>query len=504
MRKLLLRAALLTLLLCLLFPVSAYAETGTLSGDEVNLRAGPGLNYEVLGCFPIGTELTVLDRSDSQWYSVSVNGVQGFMSAQYIKLAESDVTPAPPAGNDGQSEAGYINAMYVRLRSGASMEAGILGEYNVGTVLTVTGHEGDWAAVDINGRTGYVFHSYVTLGSYGNSGDGQPAASTPAPAPEPTPTPAPAPMPVNENTTSGYLNADHVHMRTGPSTGYSIRGVFDRNQPVTVLGIEGDWVHVAIDGFPGYVFGAYVSTNEVPAPTPEPTPAPTPAPAPDNGSDGSSSADQPVVVGSGEKDGYISGNNVRFRASASISSEILAEYNAGKALVITGTAGEWTAVRIDGVSGFVYGSYVREGSITVPGDAGVSSDEGVRMAQFALQYVGYPYVWGAESPAEGFDCSGLAYYTYTSFGYNMYRVANDQTRNGVHVDAGDLQPGDLLCFYNGGSYCGHVGIYIGNGQFVHASTYTTGVIISELDGYYTNRGFEARRIAGTDKNGPGV
>ena len=125
------------------------------------------------------------------------------------------------------------------------------------------------------------------------------------------------------------------------------------------------------------------------------------------------------------------------------------------------------------------------------------------MAEFALQFVGYPYVWAGKSPDVGFDCSGLTYYTYTHFGYPMHRVADDQTRNGVHVDASELQPGDLLCFYSGGSYVGHVGIYIGDGKFVHASTYTTGVIVTQLSGYYTTRGFEARRIAGTDKSGAG-
>ena len=127
------------------------------------------------------------------------------------------------------------------------------------------------------------------------------------------------------------------------------------------------------------------------------------------------------------------------------------------------------------------------------------------MAQFALKFVGYPYVWGAETPGVGFDCSGLVYYTYhTTFGYSMYRVANDQMRNGVHVDHDQLQPGDLLGFYSGDGYVGHVGIYIGDGKFVHAAGTGTGVIVSELSGYYISRGFEARRIAGTDKNGPGI
>ena len=86
------------------------------------------------------------------------------------------------------------------------------------------------------------------------------------------------------------------------------------------------------------------------------------------------------------------------------------------------------------------------------------------------------------------------YYVYSQFGYTLNRVACDQALNGVHVDPANLQPGDLLCFYSGGDYIGHVGMYIGNNMFVHAANSSTGVITSELSGYYATRGFEARRI----------
>ena len=86
------------------------------------------------------------------------------------------------------------------------------------------------------------------------------------------------------------------------------------------------------------------------------------------------------------------------------------------------------------------------------------------------------------------------YYVYSRFGYQLNRVAEDQARNGVHVDPSDLQPGDILCFYSNG-YIGHVGMYIGNGQFVHAANSRSGVIITDLTtGYYATRGYEARRI----------
>ena len=103
-------------------------------------------------------------------------------------------------------------------------------------------------------------------------------------------------------------------------------------------------------------------------------------------------------------------------------------------------------------------------------------------------------MWGGVSPSTGFDCSGFVYYVYGQFGYSMNRVAADQAKNGVHVDPSQIQPGDVLCFYSSGDYIGHTGIYLGNNLFIHAANSRSGVIISELSGYYSVRGYEARRI----------
>ena len=116
---------------------------------------------------------------------------------------------------------------------------------------------------------------------------------------------------------------------------------------------------------------------------------------------------------------------------------------------------------------------------------------GQEVAEFAQQYVGYNYVWGGKSPETGFDCSGLVYYVYQQFGYTLNRVAADQARNGTHVDADALEPGDVLCFYKG-STIGHSGIYIGDGNYVHAQDSATGVVVSPLS--ERKGGFEARRI----------
>lgn len=103
----------------------------------------------------------------------------------------------------------------------------------------------------------------------------------------------------------------------------------------------------------------------------------------------------------------------------------------------------------------------------------------------ALAQVGKAYVWASSNPNVGFDCSGLTYYAFKQAGINLNRVAADQYANGTPVSRENLMRGDLVFFSYGGGI-GHVGLYIGNGKFVHASTYSTGVIVSDLSGYYLN------------------
>jgi cell wall-associated NlpC family hydrolase len=128
------------------------------------------------------------------------------------------------------------------------------------------------------------------------------------------------------------------------------------------------------------------------------------------------------------------------------------------------------------------------------GDA-TGTATGQEIVDFAQTFLGVPYVYGGTSPS-GFDCSGLVYYCYKHFGYSINRTASSQAYNGTAVSSSDLQPGDIIIFTaRGGGYIGHCGLYIGNGQFIHAPHTGDVVKISSLaDGYYKNHFWGARRI----------
>lgn len=116
------------------------------------------------------------------------------------------------------------------------------------------------------------------------------------------------------------------------------------------------------------------------------------------------------------------------------------------------------------------------------------------MLAFAKSYVGYPYVYGGNGPSS-FDCSGFVLYVYKHFGYTFSRGAQEQYEDGLKVDMDELQPGDLVFFSGNGYYITHVGLYLGDGNFIHASNPTRGVVIDTLwSGYYQSHFWGGCRI----------
>jgi peptidoglycan DL-endopeptidase CwlO len=135
------------------------------------------------------------------------------------------------------------------------------------------------------------------------------------------------------------------------------------------------------------------------------------------------------------------------------------------------------------VSGVGVAAATPEGSIVAPPNA----HGGV--VGIAMRYLGVPYVWGGSSP-RGFDCSGLVMYAFAQIGVSLPHSTYALWPMGSPVSRDQLQPGDLV-FFNG---LGHMGIYIGNNQMIHAPHSGDVVKISSLSGWYSSTYMGARRI----------
>jgi len=196
--------------------------------------------------------------------------------------------------------------------------------------------------------------------------------------------------------------------------------------------------------------------------------------------------------------GYITGNGVNFRKGPGTNFGIITVLPKGTIVIANGSENGWVKVSYNGNNGFVSGNYitVKADSVSRSGTSidREASSKGQQVVEFAKKFLGTRYVYGGSTPS-GFDCSGFTSYVYKQFGYTINRTAAGQASNGVAVSKADLQAGDIVLFKNGGSGIGHAGIYIGNGQFIHAVKPGKPLGYSTLNsGYYSTNYVCARRI----------
>ena len=188
--------------------------------------------------------------------------------------------------------------------------------------------------------------------------------------------------------------------------------------------------------------------------------------------------------------GRVPEGTVNVRAAATTESESLATIDAGTVVTVNGLVNGWYDVTCQ------YGTegYVRSDLLVLTSNA--TSGKGSSIVETALSHLGTRYVYGGAS-AGGFDCSGFTMYIYKQFGYSLPHSATSQWLSGMGTkiySISELQPGDLVFFNdpsrNKGKACSHAGIYIGNGQHVHASSSRNGgVITSDLTSGYYNTSF---------------
>jgi len=232
-------------------------------------------------------------------------------------------------------------------------------------------------------------------------------------------------------------------------------------------------------------------------------------------------ADTPSIrVGGNVEVVNTDGQGVNVRSGPGYDQPVLTVAPEGTAMRVIGgpqTDGQgitWWQVDYRGVQGWVHGGYLAptdrtpEAAAAIPAESQSGnaaqpapappppSSVGDRIVATAMQYLGRPYVWGGTTP-DGFDCSGFVYFVVNQvLGGGFPRSLEAQAVSGVYVDPDHLQPGDLVFFQNTYKWgLSHVGIYIGNGRFIHAENYATGVTISDLwGGYYGPRYYTARRV----------
>lgn len=268
---------------------------------------------------------------------------------------------------------------------------------------------------------------------------------------------------------------------------------------VTVIETANKWVYVSVNGKTGWIRKELLTKNN-------------------NTSDNNKKPEENDI----NKTGYITTDGINFREKANTDSKVLKTFAVNAKVTILKEEGNWYKIKHNGKEGYVLKTYVSEKKVaevtsrsstrtattsttqaenkeetkTTETTTQAASSKGSEVVAMAKKYLGSRYVYGGSSPS-GFDCSGFTMYIYKQFGVSLPHSATAQSSRGTKVEKKNLQPGDIVFFtnYKTGKGIGHCGIYIGGGQFIHASTEKTGVITTSLNsGSHAKRYVTAVRI----------
>lgn len=369
--------------------------------------------------------------------------------------------PTPQVAKQFQTTALSIAGDYVNIRKTPSTEGKILGKLYEGSSCKVLSEKSGWTKIESGSVTGYIKSEYLATGAEAEK--------------------------LAEKYGTYYATVKPgtitLNVRTKPNTESTILTQIPEDESFEVLKIGTNWVKISIDGDKGYVakefvnlrakFKKAVSIEEEEAEARRKAAAEAAeqerlaalAAEQAQASSSSSSSNSSSSSSSSSSSGSSSKSSSSHRSSSSSSNKSSSSSKSSSGSSSKSSSG---------------------GSTTASGSSGSA------IAAYAQKFVGNPYVYGGSSLTKGTDCSGFTMSVYLQFGYSLPHSSSAQASCGTKVSLSSVQPGDLIFYKNGGSI-GHVAMYIGGGQVVHASNPTDGIKISNM--YYRTPTC-ARRIVG--------
>ncbi|HHQ4319197.1 C40 family peptidase [Clostridium perfringens] len=485
---------------------------------NLRIRKSPNTSGDVIGYLTNG-EIFNIDGKEGSWYKINANGKVGYIHGDYVKEVNGNSNSNSNSNNSGSNSnldtslAGKKGTVVnvstsLRVRQSPSTGSSVVGSLRGGQTFEIKGKSGSWYYINANGLTGYIHGDYVQVGGSSSSNGGQSSGNSGQ---------------SSENNsgmdtslagkTGKVVNVStSLRVRQSPSTSSSVVGSLSAGQTFKINGKNGAWYNIDAQGTKGHVHGDYVqvvSGNES---------------SNNNNNQSNNQSNNQAGSQNNNLDESYNGKtgkvvnvttNLRLRSQPNTSSSVLAYLLPNERFTLKGkTSSGWFKVNYNGKVGYLNEEYVKivssnEGSNGAVNENLGSSQNGStgggqvnqskyeQVLSIMKSHIGSPYIYGGsgevltssllsslrrtfpDHAARGFydipsnylngnyrafDCSGLMQWSFRQAGISLGRTTWDQINNGYEVSPSNAKPGDLLFFSN----LGHVGMYIGNGQWIEA------------------------------------
>lgn len=439
-------------IMTLIFASKAFATTGIITQITVNMREKPSTDSKRIMYVTQDDIVEILEK-DGQWYKIKAKGKTGYVSAQYVKVEDNQISPKDEKENEKQEETTQkeqdIDEIIedittdielklqikskTQIRLIPNITSSIIYTAKKDTAIKVIEQVNNWMYILVDDNYGWVRadkvveESQITEEKTSNTKSDEEKAET----------------------SIAYIKYTSVNLREKASTSSKVVVKLKLNDEVTIIEkTDSKWSKIEFDGKTGYI-STELLANEKQKETQE---------------------DDSKLTTSRDSESTTRTENVKEKTIS----------------VSTTQKEETTTEKVNNTT-------VKNETAAI-----TSSKKGEEIVAYAKKYLNYNYKSGGTSPKTGFDCSGFTYYVYKHFGYTLSRTSTLQAKNGKGIEKKDLQPGDLLIYKNSSlTKIGHVGIYIGNNKMIHASEPGVGVIITDIDSKahkYPQRYVTARRI----------
>ena len=437
--------------------------------------------------------------------------------------------------NKSMATTATVNTDTLKLRKEASTDSDVLSLLNLGEKLEVIEKAGDWYKVKVNNKTGYVSKDYIKVSEEVSNNNVEEEnvdninQTTNTQTPTETTVIEEEQQEETNNQNTSYINKELKIIKDTncyilPLINSNILTNLKKDSKVTIKSEVNGWIYVETEELTGWILTSSVdianldtqSNNEqINSQEPKVEESNKTEKTEEQNTQTTTTetkTEEPKVTPVTEKTMYVNTASIYMRKGAGTNYEVVDSLILNSSVIVTGEINDWYQVKVSGKTGYIakrlLSSKKTEESTTRSSEERTNNQEqtttnnvvtskGEEVVNYAKQYLKCKYVYGASGPST-FDCSGFTMYVFKHFGISLSHSATAQSKKGTYVAKENLQPGDLVFFkdYQTMDGIGHCGIYVGDGNFIHASS-GTGYCVklsTLLTGSYNTRYSTARRI----------